>query len=112
MNEFGDPRLLAAVRLTPGPAGLNMVILKRSSLTPELLFTATQSLTQTVKRFGARPAHKISVYFMRDHGAPMMTAQDKAWAQDIIERLVHAKARTIPALGSQPAITLSVPMAP
>ncbi len=40
MDSFGDARLLGAVRRTTGPARADLIVIKRSSMTPELLEVA------------------------------------------------------------------------
>jgi hypothetical protein len=104
MDAFGDDRLVGAVRRLPGPDAKNLVVIKRSALTPELLVGLSKALAGSVQRQPGVPSAPINMYYMQDYRwAPASRAQ-LAWAGVLVDRLQTAGKISLGRLGNQRAI--------
>ena len=104
MDSFGDQRLLGVVRRTVGAARRDLLIIKRSELTPEFLVALAKAMAESFARHGALPAQQVNMYFMRKHAWPAMTAAERQWATAVIRQVLQARAVAFGRLGMQPAV--------
>jgi hypothetical protein len=105
MDAFGDNRLAGAVRRTTGADAKDLVVVKRSSLTPELIVGLSKQLAAYVRRKGIVSAAPVNMYYMPDHRWPPASAAQLEWARGVIQRLQSAPKIQLGRLGSQVAIT-------
>lgn len=103
-DSFGDPRLLGVGRRTVGPRRLDMIIVKRSALTPAFLVALANAMSESYRRHGATPLEQVNMYFMRKRTWPEPNAAQLAWAERVIAQLSVASRRDLPRIGFQPSV--------
>lgn len=107
MDAFGNDRLIGAVRRLPGPGGKELVVVKRSALTPEIVVGLAGSLVKSMERTPGTPAAPINLYYMQGHRWPPPSPPQLAWARAVIGKLLAAPKTDVGKLGRQSAVTVA-----
>jgi hypothetical protein len=107
-ERFARPRDAAVLRRTPGTNTVNIIALKRSAATPELLATAFAILGKSREQEGETPVRKITVIIPDGLKHRPLSSADRARMTDVINRVLAADPQAVPGVGRVPAITVDL----
>lgn len=107
-ERFNPSNLAAVLRRTPGANGTNIIALRRSAATPELLATALATLARSRATAGEAPARKITVAIRDGLKLRPLSASERTRLDGMIGRLVAASPQAVPGVGYVPAITVDL----
>lgn len=95
-TSFPDTSLQAIVSREPGAAGHDVIAIRRSQLSPELLFATLEALRRSKARHGEQPQHQVNIRFMRVHDLPALAPADHARMRAMLQQLDNTKERKVP----------------
>ena len=101
-------RLAAVLQRNPGSDGLDIIALKRSAATPELLATLVGTLIQLRTQQGDAPAEKTTVVVYDGRKHRPLSSEERARMEDVIARLVAAPSQAVPGAGNVPAVRVDL----
>ena len=87
--------------------GENFILLSSPDLTPEKVAHSFRTLARSRARHGEFPAEPVRVYAARGK-APPASAEERAFAEDVLVQLERAPMKPIPGYGTIPAVTVTV----
>jgi len=104
VEQLGAPQIVAVVRRTKGNSGKNMLVIKRSALTPEILVAGLKAAARSIKKNG-RPDQLISIWILEKQRLPPLSDAQMQWAQSTIGQLRQAPIETADLkLGQRPTL--------
>lgn len=107
-DGFARADLAAVVRRTPGPNSRNIIALKRSTATPELLATALAILGQSRATVGETPSRTITVVIRDGLKLRPLSASERTRVETLIVRLLSTGPQLVPGVGRVPAIKVDL----
>jgi hypothetical protein len=100
-----DQRLLGAVRRTGTLPQGDLIVVTRSTVSPELLVTLARALENAIERQGAVPTSPVNIYYYRrERRWPPISASERRWATRVIADLQVAPRTALPRIGDQPSV--------
>ena len=103
---FTNRGLVAVYRRTPGVTGRDIIALKRSAATPELLVTVLGGLSRSREKFGDVPNRTITGYFSGNMRGMPISDSERQLASAVLGQLFAATPRNVPPIGNVPAVTI------
>jgi hypothetical protein len=102
-NFTADSRMTAFVNRDP-KLGTELIAIKRSAISPELVFAAVKAYGRSVERHGEMPQHRAMVYFLSSQRLSPITPAQRAFADNLVRRLLGAGTRAVSGMsGMHPA---------
>ena len=98
----------AVVRRTPGAKGMDVIAIKRSAASPELLAVALKTVAKSREQQGGTLARKATIIFPLRTKYPTLPSAERTHMNDAISRLLAAAPRAVPSVGNVPAISLDM----
>ena len=109
VESFDSPDV--AARLLRFPGGRppeNVIVLERTSLTPERLMHTLTALSESRLQDGELPGKRVSLVFADGSPTKPITPDEKTYASRMIAELLAAEPSTLPEVGTVPAVTIEV----
>ena len=107
-ERFPQAHVAAVVRRTPGANGSDVIALKRSAASPELLAIAMATVAKSRDQEGSAFSRRISVIIPLGLKYPPLQAGERTRMTGAITRLLAEPARAVPGVGHVPAISLGL----
>jgi uncharacterized protein YciW len=98
----------SAAVLTRTTRGENFVGIFDTDLTPERIAQTLRMLARSRAKHGDIPLDQVRAYVDRGVDLPHASADERAFARGVIERLSKAKPQAVPGYGEVPAVTVNV----
>jgi len=107
-DGFAKSTIDAVIRDEPGVGRPPLIALKRSAITPALVYRALASLSEDrVKHSGPPPARATTV-LSAGSAFEAVPDEDSAWVAKLIAQLSAAPTTNIAGVGSFPAVTFTI----
>jgi hypothetical protein len=106
LESFSSPGLAIAIRRDTGTMGQELVAIKSSSLSPEVLITALDRVRKAQELSPVPSGSAMIVVSENTRRRPINTAE-RAIANALIRRLQRAPKVAIPRIGTVPRLTLT-----
>lgn len=90
-ESFPDTALQAIISRSPGKSGHDIIAIRRSALSPELLSAALNSLRRSRVRHGEQPNGKVTIRFMHVDRLPSIPDTDRAGIEVMLRHLANAE---------------------
>jgi hypothetical protein len=107
-ESFPQDHIAAVVRRLPGKNGGDVIALRKSVASPELLAMAMAALTKARARQGSRADKKSMLIIPIALKSPVLTTDARTRMAEILARLLAAPLRAVPAVGYVPAIEVAL----
>lgn len=107
-DHFPQPHIAALVRRTPGRQGRDIIALRRSAVSPELLALAVGALKKSRETQGPTVARRITIVIPVGISSPLVSGTERTQMVEAITQLLATPPRAVPAIGHVPALELSL----
>jgi hypothetical protein len=107
-DAFATPTVDAVIRDEPGNAGMPLIALKRSTLSPALVYRALSSLSQSRVKHNGPPGKRPTTVLSAGSDFQTVPDDDRAWVAKLMTQLSTAAMAEIPGVGRFPAVTLTL----
>lgn len=109
MDHFGDKsqQIIGAIRRTTGPNHQDVIAVKKTEMSPELVVYLARSLQNSVTARGASPLKQISIYITKRRSHLKLSQEERTWANTLIAQSALSAVQDFGKLGKHPAIASS-----
>jgi hypothetical protein len=107
-ESFPQTHIAAVVRRTPGANGQDIIAIRRSAASPELLGAALTIVAKSRERQGATVARKATIVIPVGVKLPPLSEAEKTRLGEAISQLLTAAPSAVPAVGHVPSISLNL----
>jgi len=107
-ETFAQSSLAAVIRDEPGTASTPLVALKRSAITPELVYRALTSISENRTKHNGPPQKRATMVLSSDANFEAVPDEDAPWVTALITKLSAAPLRDIPGVGRFPAVSFAI----
>lgn len=108
VEQLGAPQIAAVVRRTKGDAGKDLLVIKSSALTPELLVAGLKTAARSIKK-QEHHDQLISIWILEKQHLPQLSTAQMEWARSTIVKLRQAPAELADAkLGQRATLHVSL----
>ena len=107
-DGFANRTLDAVIRDEPESAGKPLIAVKRGALSPELLYRALTSLSQSRARHDGAPPKRATILLSSGSTFQAVPDEDRAWVANLMSQLSAAPTMDIAGVGRFPAVTLTI----
>ena len=107
-DNFAKPSVDAVIRDEPGNASPALIALKRTALTPALVYRAFASLSESRVKHNGPPTKRATTVLSSGSAFQAVPPEDRAWVAGLLTRLSAAGPTDIAGVGKFPAVTLTI----
>jgi hypothetical protein len=107
-DDFAQPTMAAVIRDEPGDASKPLVALKRSQITPALVYRALTTLSQSRAKHNGPPEKRATSVLSSSGEFETVPDEDRAWVAQLIKQLSTAPTTDIAGVGRFPAVTFTL----
>jgi len=112
VDSLQIPSDAATITRSSKRSEVNIVQVKKSELSPELLSVALQYCTASIAHHGKSPVGPVHISIPTGRHRPPLDSERRRAMVEIVDQLRNAKARTIKGVGHYPAIVTAVSDSP
>lgn len=107
-DGFADRAVDAVIRDEPGVAGKPLIAIKRTALSPALVYRALASVSQSRVKHNGPPNNRATTRLSAGSEFQDVPDEDRAWVTRLMTRLSGAPMTDIAGVGRFPAVTLTI----
>jgi hypothetical protein len=107
-DGFAKRTVDAVIRDEPGSVSPALIAIKRTALTPALLYRAFSSLSESRVKHNGPPTKRATTVLSSGSAFEGVPTEDRAWVADLMTRLSAATPTEIAGVGKFPAVTLTM----
>lgn len=107
-DSFAKPTVDAVIRDGPGNATPALIALKRTALTPALVYRAFSSLSESRVKHNGPPAKRATMVLSSGSAFQAVPPEDREWVANLMTRLSAAGPTDIAGIGEFPAVMLTI----
>jgi hypothetical protein len=107
-DQFPRSHIAALIRRTPGPNGQDIIAMRSTEASAELLAVALRVVRRAQARQGARAAKQTTIVIPIGLVSPRLSATGQSQMTDALTRLQRSIARAVPGVGQVRAIEIEV----
>jgi hypothetical protein len=107
-DTLPQPTMAAVIRDEPGQSSKPLIALKRSAITPALVYRALSSISQSRKKYNGAPASRATNVLASSARFEAVPDADRDWVARLIQQLSTAPMTDIAGVGQFPAVTFAL----
>ena len=107
-ESFASRTVDAVIRDEPGGASTPLIAIKRTALSPTLVYRALASLSQSRQKHNGPPSQRETMLLGTGSAFQTVPDEDRAWVQRLMTQLSGAPTTDIAGVGRFPAVTLTI----
>ena len=107
-ETFAQSNMAAVIRDDAGSSATPLIALKRSAITPELVYRALTAISESRTKHHGPPKKRATIVLASNASFEAVPDEDAAWITALITKLSAAPLTDIPGVGRFPAVTLAI----
>lgn len=107
-DTFAQRNIAAVIRDEPGATSTPLIALKRSEITPALVYRALTTISEGRTKHNGPPSTRATTVLRSEANFESVPDEDQAWVADLVKQLSRARETNVPGVGRFPAVTLSI----
>jgi hypothetical protein len=107
-DGFAKPTIDAVIRDEPGAVSTPLIAIKRTALSPALVYRAVTSLSQSRTKYNGPPPKRATTVLSSGSAFEVVPDEDRAWVASLIAQLSHAPTSDIAGGGRFPAVNFTI----